>query len=307
MNGFDELLALAGAESDAQRDVSTSSGSERRITDYFYLPLKDVGLQLGVCTTTLKRICRDNGVGRWPFRKLTSLEKRIDEIQRGGAKLRRGKDDGNVDEIGRLRLQVLTLERDQLRTVCPRVEKDFWRAIDRVSRSEGPPRPVAPTAVPEMKKSASGSSLASLLTEASDDSSDWEDDSIVPGSLPSSRSASPEVRALASTPARKTIVKKTRDVKLAASPKPAFGAFTSQSGEKFRPIPICELEQVLGTEQLYATPIARIPGVQFLMSPSGVPFVAMPFTGGNRNFSYAEQSESGTQAHTSMQLGHLLN
>merc|ERR1711998_598693 len=97
--------------------------SERRLIDYFYMPLKQVGVKLGVCTTTLKRICRDNGVGRWPYRKLRSLEKRIAAVQTRALK----SGAGNDDEIVQLQRQILTLERKQLLTVKGSVEEEFWK------------------------------------------------------------------------------------------------------------------------------------------------------------------------------------
>lgn len=48
---------------------------------YFHLPEKAVARQLGVCLTSLKKICRQNGIQRWPYRKLKSLDKKISKIE----------------------------------------------------------------------------------------------------------------------------------------------------------------------------------------------------------------------------------
>ena len=36
---------------------------------------------LGVCTTVLKKICREHGIRRWPQRKLQSLNKMMNSIE----------------------------------------------------------------------------------------------------------------------------------------------------------------------------------------------------------------------------------
>mmetsp|Transcript_49474 Transcript_49474/g.107507 ORF Transcript_49474/g.107507 Transcript_49474/m.107507 type:complete len:299 (+) Transcript_49474:155-1051(+) len=51
------------------------------LSQYFHLPEKAVARQLGVCLTSLKKICRQNGITRWPYRKLKSLDKKINKIE----------------------------------------------------------------------------------------------------------------------------------------------------------------------------------------------------------------------------------
>jgi hypothetical protein len=43
------------------------------LTRYFHLPITSVAKELGVCVTVLKRICRENGVPRWPYRKVLTV------------------------------------------------------------------------------------------------------------------------------------------------------------------------------------------------------------------------------------------
>jgi hypothetical protein len=43
----------------------------------FNLPLTEAAERLGVCVTLVKRICRKNGVARWPHRKLQSSRKML--------------------------------------------------------------------------------------------------------------------------------------------------------------------------------------------------------------------------------------
>lgn len=40
------------------------------LSKYFHLPINDVAKELGVCATVLKKICRKNGIPRWPHRKV---------------------------------------------------------------------------------------------------------------------------------------------------------------------------------------------------------------------------------------------
>lgn len=43
------------------------------LSNYFHLPINDVSKELGVCCTILKKICRQNGIARWPHRKVKLL------------------------------------------------------------------------------------------------------------------------------------------------------------------------------------------------------------------------------------------
>lgn len=48
---------------------------------HFDQPLAQVARKFDVCTTFFKKICRHYGIKRWPFRKLKSLEKKIQGLQ----------------------------------------------------------------------------------------------------------------------------------------------------------------------------------------------------------------------------------
>ena len=51
------------------------------LTEYFHMPEKKVAAQLGMCLTSLKKICRAHGITRWPFRKLKSLERSMQKVK----------------------------------------------------------------------------------------------------------------------------------------------------------------------------------------------------------------------------------
>lgn len=51
------------------------------------MPLSDAASNLGVCTSVLKKICRDNGLVRWPYRKVLSGTS-IEEIKKEAARER---------------------------------------------------------------------------------------------------------------------------------------------------------------------------------------------------------------------------
>jgi len=51
------------------------------LSKYFHLPINQVAKELGVCATILKKICRRNGIPRWPHRKIKSIDKMIGNLE----------------------------------------------------------------------------------------------------------------------------------------------------------------------------------------------------------------------------------
>ncbi|GLC77773.1 hypothetical protein PLESTM_001141100 [Pleodorina starrii] len=47
--------------------------TNKDISSFFHMPIKDASRELGLSTTYLKRICRQLGIPRWPYRKVASL------------------------------------------------------------------------------------------------------------------------------------------------------------------------------------------------------------------------------------------
>eukprot|EP01095_Lingulamoeba_sp_RSL-Kostka_P007964 TRINITY_DN25_c4_g1_i3.p1 TRINITY_DN25_c4_g1~~TRINITY_DN25_c4_g1_i3.p1 ORF type:complete len:212 (-),score=58.29 TRINITY_DN25_c4_g1_i3:50-685(-) len=48
---------------------------------FFHLKINNVAREFGVCATVLKKICRKNGIPRWPHRKLKSIQKLITNLE----------------------------------------------------------------------------------------------------------------------------------------------------------------------------------------------------------------------------------
>ncbi|XP_042497518.1 protein RKD1-like [Macadamia integrifolia] len=71
-----------------RRKISSSSSSSpneltrNAISRYFYLPITQAAKELNVGLTLLKKRCRELGIGRWPHRKLVSLQTLIENVQK---------------------------------------------------------------------------------------------------------------------------------------------------------------------------------------------------------------------------------
>eukprot|EP00026_Physarum_polycephalum_P006515 Phypoly_transcript_06560.p1 GENE.Phypoly_transcript_06560~~Phypoly_transcript_06560.p1 ORF type:complete len:420 (+),score=103.31 Phypoly_transcript_06560:282-1541(+) len=76
------------------------------LSKYFHLPINDVAKELGVCATVLKKICRKNGIPRWPHRKIKSLDKMIMTLEVSVAK--------NPEDGERIRHEIHTLKNKKM-------------------------------------------------------------------------------------------------------------------------------------------------------------------------------------------------
>ncbi|XP_049361081.1 uncharacterized protein LOC125825837 [Solanum verrucosum] len=49
--------------------------------DYLHLSIQEAGIKLNVCPTVMKRVCRRDGLRRWPSRKINSIKRKISKRQ----------------------------------------------------------------------------------------------------------------------------------------------------------------------------------------------------------------------------------
>eukprot|EP00177_Eucheuma_denticulatum_P005991 GFKZ01010928.1.p1 GENE.GFKZ01010928.1~~GFKZ01010928.1.p1 ORF type:complete len:924 (-),score=138.83 GFKZ01010928.1:283-3054(-) len=72
----------------SQRPYASSESSRGRVLSYeelsrcFTLPINAAARELGVCVTALKKQCRKHNIARWPHRKLKSLDKLKEKLEK---------------------------------------------------------------------------------------------------------------------------------------------------------------------------------------------------------------------------------
>lgn len=105
---LDHQLQPGGSAAASPVAAPPSSSSKKlsleEISKYFSLPIAEAASKLGVCTSVLKRICRDNGIVRWPYRKFLA-GKTVEDIRKD-AERERTKELAELPKIANQRTDV---------------------------------------------------------------------------------------------------------------------------------------------------------------------------------------------------------
>ncbi|GJQ12834.1 hypothetical protein GpartN1_g4625.t1 [Galdieria partita] len=93
------------------------------ISPYFTQNIQAASKELGICCTLLKKVCRKYGITRWPYRKIQSVDKTIQQIKERIAFLEAhlSKDSsGSIHmEVQKLRRELVELERKRQALLRP--------------------------------------------------------------------------------------------------------------------------------------------------------------------------------------------
>jgi hypothetical protein len=81
---IDQLQAAGDAKIAAQLARSaTKSNSHQleQLRSVYHVPINEAAKKLDIGVTLLKRLCRQHQIGRWPYRKLSSIQKLVMSVE----------------------------------------------------------------------------------------------------------------------------------------------------------------------------------------------------------------------------------
>eukprot|EP00026_Physarum_polycephalum_P008941 Phypoly_transcript_09048.p1 GENE.Phypoly_transcript_09048~~Phypoly_transcript_09048.p1 ORF type:complete len:421 (+),score=93.76 Phypoly_transcript_09048:136-1263(+) len=147
---------------------ATTTITFEQLTKYFHLPINDVAKELGICATMLKKICRKNGIPRWPHRKIKSLNKMIENLE---ASLQ-----NNASEAEECILQEINILKNKKSLIMKNpsilvqgtssnkraLTDQDGKAIKKIKATEGEDVPVATITIPKSSITPSSSSSLSI-------------------------------------------------------------------------------------------------------------------------------------------------